>query len=72
VYAIVMAWPENGEVLIKSLSAVSPYYEKEIKNVELLGFGEVPFASENDGLKVVLPEKKSSNMALVLKIRNDH
>ncbi|WP_321519245.1 alpha-L-fucosidase [uncultured Bacteroides sp.] len=69
-YAIVMEWPENGKIVIKSLSANSPNYDKEIKKVQLLGHGKISFTRDSSGLIVTLPEQKSKNMPLVLKINN--
>jgi alpha-L-fucosidase len=69
-YAIVMEWPENGKIVIKSLAAGSPNYEKEIKKVQLLGSGKASFSRDNSGLIVTLPELKPNNMPLVLKINN--
>lgn len=69
IYAIVMAWPENGEVLVKSLGTANPYDVKSIRKVELLGHGKLAYTTDASGLKVKLPEVKKSDMALVLKIR---
>lgn len=69
-YAIVMGWPEDGKIVIKSLATDSPNYEKEIKKVELLGSGKVSFTRDNSGLNIILPKQKSNDIALVLKINN--
>ena len=69
-YAIVMEWPENGKIVIKSLAAGSPNYEKEIKKVQLLGSRKASFTRDNTGLIITLPELKPNNMPLVLKINN--
>lgn len=68
-YAIVMGWPEDGKVVIKSLSTNNLPYKKNIKQVELLGSGKVKFVSGADGLTVTLPAKKSSDIAFILKIK---
>jgi len=68
-YAIVMGWPEDGQVVIKSLSTNNPLYLKNVKRVELLGSGNIKFESGSNGLTVFLPSKKVSDIACVLKIR---
>ena len=68
-YAIVMGWPEDGKVVIKSLSTSHLTNKKNIKQVELLGSGNVKFVSGADGLTVTLPAKQSSDIAFILKIK---
>ena len=68
-YAIVMGWPEDGKVVIKSLSISHLPNQKNIKQVELLGSGNVKFVSGADGLTVTLPAKQSSDIAFILKIK---
>jgi alpha-L-fucosidase len=70
VYAIVMARPENGQVVIHSLASNNPYTKTNNLTVELLGHGVITHTVDSTGLKVNLPEMKESNMALVLKISN--
>ena len=69
-YAIVMEWPKDGKIVIKSLAAGSPNYEKEIKKVQLLGSRKASFTRDNTGLIITLPDLKPNNMPLVLKINN--
>lgn len=64
-YAILLAWPENDNIEIKSLSA----NDKKVKRVELLGHGKVPFTQTASGLKVTMPENKDYRTVPVLKIR---
>ena len=68
IYAIVMSWPEDAKVLIKSLASGSPYYRNEISGVELLGGGTLAFTRNAEALKILLPGKNDSTMPLVLKI----
>jgi alpha-L-fucosidase len=68
-YAILMDWPEDGKVNIKSLSTNSPYYSDKISNVELLGYGKIDFTRDTNGLKLSLPEGRKTNLAVVLKIK---
>lgn len=68
-YAIVMGWPEDGKVVIKSLSTSQLADKKKIKQVELLGSGKVKFVSGPNGLTVTLPITKGSDIAFILKIK---
>ena len=70
-FAHVMAWPEDGKVLIKSLSSESPLYEKEINSVTLVGSTEnVVFKRTADGLQVELPKDlvRPNDISFVLAI----
>ena len=68
-YAHVLKWPNDGVVLIKSLAVGSPLYDREIKNVELLGAGNVKFRRTTEGLYIKLPKDKIPNsLSLALKI----
>lgn len=42
IYAIVMKWPADGTVKIKSLGSNERYLKTTIKNVEILGHGVKP------------------------------
>ena len=69
IYAHVMAWPENGEVLVKSLSAGNHWEDGIVSRVELLGYGSpLEYSQQNDGLVVRLPEEKPNPISLTLKI----
>ena len=68
-YAIVLGWPEDGKVVIKSLSKNNPLHPDKIKSVELLGIGKVRYTRGEEGLAVTLPAQKGNNIAVVLKIR---
>jgi alpha-L-fucosidase len=62
-YAILMAWPEGREAVIKSLGpADAP------TAVALLGGGELKFEQQAAGLKVALPEKPAGDGPYVLRI----
>ncbi|MET3877351.1 alpha-L-fucosidase [Chitinophaga sp. OAE865] len=68
-YCIVMGWPENGEVNIRSLSSGSGHYPGRIGQVELLGGSKSLQVERGDkGLLVKLPEQKLNTAALVLKV----
>jgi alpha-L-fucosidase len=67
-YAFLMAWPEGGKGIIKSLAQGSEHYPKDIANVELLGGGSLKFERDSTGLLVTLPEQKPNDFAYALKI----
>ena len=68
-YVTVLAWPENGKVTVKSLSAGNELYPDEIKKVELLGYGKVKFTRTSAGLEIELPAKRLNEIAPVFRIR---
>ena len=68
-YAIVLAWPESGEVTVRSLSADLRLYPREVASVQLLGAKEpVKWSRGKTGLKARLPERRPCESACVLKI----
>jgi alpha-L-fucosidase len=68
-YAIALAWPANGKVVIKSLAKGSPHMAGEIKSVELLGArSKLNWTRDAAGLTVVLPAEKPGSFAYALKI----
>src|SRR5579864_327922 len=68
-YAIALAWPANGRLLIKSLAKGSTLTGREIKTVELVGSMERPkWTRGSEGLSVELPAQKLSDHAFALKI----
>ncbi|MBU3838743.1 MAG: hypothetical protein H9777_10625 [Candidatus Phocaeicola faecigallinarum] len=68
-YAVALAWPEDGMIVIKSLSESSRLLNGKINEVELLGYGKVDFIRTEKGLEVNLPEAGLNEIAPVLKIR---
>lgn len=68
-YAISLAWPEDGMIKVKSLAAGSSLHKSKIKSVELLGYGKVKFTRDSEGLKVTLPDDAPRSVAPVLRIR---
>jgi alpha-L-fucosidase len=59
-FATVMAWPENGTVIIKSLGTESPYYINKIKQIKLVSTGEkLKFKQSAQTLEVYFPSQKS-------------
>ncbi|EIJ40750.1 alpha-L-fucosidase [Galbibacter orientalis DSM 19592] len=68
-YAIVLAWPEDGYVEIESLKKNNTYLNKEITNIELLGFkGELDYSQSTKNLRIKMPENKVGNYAYTFKI----
>ena len=69
-YAIVLGWPTDGKVTVKSLAKGSANYPGEVGSVQLLGDSQpVSFNRDADGLVVTLPAKKPCDVAYVLKIK---
>lgn len=70
-YAILMAWPGDNTVNIKSLSKKSEYSKGiDIKNIKLLGADNptLKWSQNDEALKIDLPNKKIGNHAHVLVI----
>jgi alpha-L-fucosidase len=68
-YAIVLGWPTDGEVLIKSLSSAAPHYERQVGRVELLGTkSEVKWTRGQDGLTIRVPQDPPCHHAYAFKI----
>jgi len=67
-YAIVLGWPTDGKIVIKSLSNNNPLYPKKVKQVEMLGSGKVQFTTSSEGLTVTIPTQKAIETAFILKI----
>jgi alpha-L-fucosidase len=68
-YAIALGWPNNGLLTIKSLAANSPYFEREISQMGLLGSSAtLRWNRDTEGLKVTLPADKPCKYAYTLKI----
>ena len=68
-YAHVMAWPEDGQVTIRSLATDAGLADKAVGGVELLGHrGPLAFSQTATGLVVRLPDSRPNPISLVLKI----
>lgn len=68
VFATIMRWPEERTYTLKSFGASSDYYSGDVKGVELLGHGALPFENTTDGLVVNLPTENTNEIAPVLSI----
>jgi len=68
-YAIAMAWPEDGKLVIRSLASDAPHYRGEIAKIGLLGSeSSLGWSRSTEGVTVNLPEKPPCDYAYVLKI----
>lgn len=68
-YATVLAWPEDKQILIKSLAAGSDLYPAKISKVELIGYGKVPFTRTDKGLLIKIPDTQVNKIAPVFRIK---
>lgn len=69
-YAIVLEFPADGKVTIKSLASNSPNWPGKIGSVRMLGAGKLKFTRDETGLHVMLPQKPKGQIAFALKIRS--
>jgi alpha-L-fucosidase len=68
-YATTLVWPENGNVLIRSLVEGSDLYPSPIERVELLGSQQpVSWVRDSRGLLIQLPTEKPRDYACTFKI----
>jgi len=68
-YAIVLAFPADGKVIITSLRENSALWPGKIGSVRMLGVrGKLKFARDENGLHLVLPDKKPCDIAFAMKI----
>jgi alpha-L-fucosidase len=58
-YAIALAWPENGKLIIKSLAKGSQYGDREIRNIQLLGSdSKIRWTRDANWLAIELPSQR--------------
>jgi alpha-L-fucosidase len=68
-YAIALAWPENGTAVVKALAAGSPHFARKIRSVELLGSKtKLTWARTATALEIDLPAQKPGDYAFAFKI----
>jgi len=67
-YAIVLAWPDDGEVLIRSLARSAETYQKTGKAQLLGGKGKLRTESTGEGLRIELPQEAPCDHAVVIKL----
>ena|SRR5438093_8929055 len=69
-YAIVLDWPADGKVTVRSLASSSPHLHGEVGSVELLGSASpVKWSRDATGLHVELPAARPSDYALALRVQ---
>jgi alpha-L-fucosidase len=70
IYALILAPPTDGKVVIKTLATASPQCPAKIGTVHLLGAsGKLHFTHDDTGLHVALPDKLPTQIAFALKIQ---
>jgi len=68
-YAIALAWPQDGKLTIKSLATGSPNYNGQIARIGLLGSeANLSYTRSADGVTITLPEKAPCDYAYTFKI----
>jgi len=68
-YAIALAWPQDGKIRIESLARGSKVMETEIGGVQLLGSSDkLKWTRDNDGLEIELPAARTGEFAWAFKI----
>lgn len=69
-YAHVLAWPEDGKVLIRSLKKGGELWKNPVRSVKLVGCKNMPtFKQTEEGLEVTLNNsEKPNDISLLLKI----
>jgi len=69
VYAVVLAWPADGRLSIRSLARGSAHLAQPIRSVELVGSALTPkWTQDASGLRVELAGKPPTPFALALRI----
>jgi alpha-L-fucosidase len=68
VYVFGLQYPDNGQALIKTLYAGTPYLERPIADVSLLADGGVSWRQTDSGLEVRLSAPPANDMPYALKI----
>jgi len=70
IYAICLAWPEEGKVTVESLKSGSQLCPAEIADVRLLGSdGSLDWTRDRSGLAVRVPHRKPCDYAFALEVR---
>jgi alpha-L-fucosidase len=68
-YAIALAWPTDGRIVIKSLAANAPTYPRQIRRVELLGaHSELKWTRGALGLEIEVPDVPPCQYAVSFRI----
>jgi alpha-L-fucosidase len=68
-YATVLAWPADGQVLVRSLAAESGLLVDDIERIDLLGGShDLAWSRNPEGLTVTLPDERPNEYGLVLRL----
>ena len=67
-YATALGWPDDGTLKVTTLATDAPGIVGDVRSVELLGHGPVPFTRTAHGLLATMPATKPCDHAYVLKI----
>ena len=68
-YAIALAWPEKGKLMVRSLATSANYTKGKIKEVRLLGSNSPLKWSQNaDGLTIEMPAKQPCDYAFAFAV----
>lgn len=68
IFVFGLQYPDDRRALIKTLYADTPYLERQIADIELLGGGELSWQQTERGLEVRLPLPPADDMPYTLKI----
>jgi alpha-L-fucosidase len=72
-YAYALGWPADGKLRIQSLAKDGPTAVKTVARVEMMGSSApLRFEQTKDGLVVTLPEQRTSEIAVGLRIASAH
>ncbi len=71
VFATIMRWPAAGYYTFESFAKTSKYYSGDVKKVTLLGYGEVNFYEDIDGVAVEIPVDAKGTIAPVFAVEFD-
>ncbi len=68
-YAIALAWPQNGKLVVKSLASGSKLSQSKVRSVKLLGSeAQLKWSQNQEGLVVELPSRKPGDYAFAFEI----
>lgn len=68
-YVFALGWPTSKKIEVKALSSNSRFYKQNINEIELLGYGNIPFSRTATHLIINLPEKNLNKICPVFKIK---
>ena len=68
VYATIMRWPSSSDFTFTSFSLTEAGYNGSVKSVRLLGYGDVDFTFDDEGLTVQFPGTQPNWIAPVFAI----